>query len=359
MKYKITTGIMLTLLLVGVLILTLNIQPVEASGTIYIRADGSVEPSTANITSANNVTYYFTDNNYDSIFVERDNIVVDGAGYTLHRQSSVGINLTKRSNVTIKNMEITAFPFGGRGIWICGSSKISIWGNTMAKGIDGIYMRYSNNNIISGNLLTGNIDGLTILYCLNNTVNGNDITSNDMGIFLGESSNNSICGNNITNNQHGIWLGMGSNNTIIDNTITNNDHGVQLDFQSSNNKIFHNNFIDNTQQADIEVSGYSNFWDNGYPSGGNYWSDHVCTGNPSDGSQPYVIDENNIDRYPFQDPNGWLLPPPKPVGGKATPINMPMNKPETSTLWLWLTTIVLSLAVTVVYVKKRKRKIDS
>jgi len=44
-----------------------------------------------------------------------------------------------------------------------------------------------------------------------------------------------------------------------------------------------------------------------------------------------------------------------PVGGKATPINIPMNRSETPPLWIWLTTIILSLAVTVVYVKKRKR----
>jgi len=50
---------------------------------------------------------------------------------------------------------------------------------------------------------------------------------------------------------------------------------------------------------------------------------------------------------------------PKPVGGKATPINIPMNKPETPTLLIWLTTIILSLAVTVVYVKKRKRHTET
>ena len=62
----------------------------------------------------------------------------------------------------------------------------------------------------------------------------------------------------------------------------------------------------NGEQVCSESS--ANVWDDGYPSGGNFWSDHVCVGNPSDGSQPYVIDENNTDHYPFQDPNGWLLP---------------------------------------------------
>jgi len=63
--------------------------------------------------------------------------------------------------------------------------------------------------------------------------------------------------------------------------------------------------VGNGEQVCSESS--ANVWDDGYPSGGNFWSDHVCVGNPSDGSQPYVIDENNTDHYPFQDPNGWLL----------------------------------------------------
>jgi hypothetical protein len=44
-------------------------------------------------------------------------------------------------------------------------------------------------------------------------------------------------------------------------------------------------------------------WDN--EEGGNYWSDRPCTGNPSDGSQPYYIDDDSIDRYPFEDEDGW------------------------------------------------------
>jgi len=51
---------MLTLLLIGMLTLAFNIRPVEASGTIYIRGDGSVDSSTANITSVDNVTYTLT-----------------------------------------------------------------------------------------------------------------------------------------------------------------------------------------------------------------------------------------------------------------------------------------------------------
>jgi hypothetical protein len=115
MKLKAVSGIMLSLLLIGMLILTFNIQTVKASGTIYIKADGSIDPPIANITTIDNITYTFIGNINESIVVERDSIVVDGAGYTVQGTGSgTGINLTNRSNVTITNMKIMAFTHGIR-----------------------------------------------------------------------------------------------------------------------------------------------------------------------------------------------------------------------------------------------------
>src|SRR3990170_2617061 len=80
------------------------IGKVAAQGTIYIRPDGSVDPSTAPIQRVGN-TYTLTANTYDSIVVEKDNVVVDGAGYTLRGTGSgSGVNVSS-SNVIIKNMQ--------------------------------------------------------------------------------------------------------------------------------------------------------------------------------------------------------------------------------------------------------------
>jgi nitrous oxidase accessory protein NosD len=76
--------------------------------------------------------------------------------------------------------------------------------------------------------------------------------------------------------------------------------GVSLS-NSNNNRIYHNNFIDNIEHAKDNTC--TNSWDKGPTAGGNYWSDHSCIGNPSDGSLPYSIDTDSIDRYPFHDPN--------------------------------------------------------
>jgi hypothetical protein len=78
--------IILLLLLIGAFTLALKIQPVRADGTtIYINSDGSITPSAAPISTLDNVTYTFTDNitNANGIVIERDNILMEGAGYTL------------------------------------------------------------------------------------------------------------------------------------------------------------------------------------------------------------------------------------------------------------------------------------
>jgi hypothetical protein len=67
-------------LLVGMLSVAFNVRRAKASGTIYIRADGNIDPPTANIAMFDKVTYTLTGNINDSIVVERDYLVMDGAG---------------------------------------------------------------------------------------------------------------------------------------------------------------------------------------------------------------------------------------------------------------------------------------
>ena len=293
MRLKAISGIILTLLLTGMLTLTFKAQTVKASGTIYIRADGSVDPPTVPISTVDNVTYTFTDNLYDSIVVERDNIVIDGTGYTLQGTGSGrGIDLSARNNITVKNMGIKSFA-------------------------QGIYLYGSSNNHISGNNITANNDnGIEQHSCLNNSISGNNITNNShCGIFLCLTDYNSISGNRITNNDYGIWIwSWSSHNSISGNNLTNNQHGILLS-DSPENSIYHNNFNNNTYQASTYDS--ANVWDDGYPSGGNYWSDYAgvdvksgpyqnVTGSDGMGDTPYVIDADNKDRYPLMYPFGFV-----------------------------------------------------
>ncbi len=69
------SAIMLILILTSMLPLAFNIQPVGANGTIYIRADGSVDPPTAPV-QRNGDVYTLTGN----ITTEADGIVVSRYG---------------------------------------------------------------------------------------------------------------------------------------------------------------------------------------------------------------------------------------------------------------------------------------
>jgi parallel beta-helix repeat protein len=317
MKGKIVPAIMLTLLLTDMLTLAFNIQPVKAGGTIYIRADGSVEGTTS-IQTTDNVTYVFTANINDSIVVERDNIIIDGNGHTLQGAGNgTGIYLSGRTNVTVHNATIKAFYYG-IGFGYSSSNMIS-GNNITANNGTGIQFYYSSSgNTVSGNNITANgSDGIGFGYSSSNMISGNNITANNEdGIGLGYSSSNMISGNNIANNGYGILFYYSSKNTVSGNNITvNNPYGI-LFYSSSNNTIYHNNFVDNTQQVYSDTTGYANVWDDGYPSGGNYWSDYNrsdlysgpyqnITGSDGIGDTPYVIDENNQDKYPFTKPCPW------------------------------------------------------
>ena len=305
------SGIMFTLFLIGTLTFTFNIQPGKAwTGTVYIRADGSIDPPDAPIITYDNVTYTLTDNitsSTNGIVVERDNIVVYGAGYTIQGTGSgTGIVLSGRNNVTIRNTNVKEFG-------------------------DGVNGEAASHITISGNSITNNSHTGIALHSGENyhNISGNSITMNKFrGIYLAGSWHNSICGNNITNNGYGIYLYSCAYNTISRNTIANNSqYGITLE-DSSIIDIFHNNFLNNTNQ--ISIVGKSHVyvldrpffvWDNGYPSGGNYWSDYTGMdeekgpkqdqpGSDGIGDTAYVIDENNTDRYPLMNPwtPSWVPP---------------------------------------------------
>jgi parallel beta-helix repeat protein len=211
---------LLTLFVLSVTVPSISLA--EADRTIYIRADGTVD-GTNKILREGNV-YTFTDNISDAIVVEKDDVVVDGAGYSIQRTAGIGagINLMERTNVTAKNIEISGFFYG---VYLNSSIKNTLENNTMRDNFHGIYLSASSNNIFMGNSITKN-----------------DYT----GVWLRGSSNNEIKENTITENgQNGIWLSSSSDdNRVLGNTVRANGFGIQID-DHSNNMLRNNELKDN------------------------------------------------------------------------------------------------------------------
>jgi parallel beta-helix repeat protein len=126
--------------------------------------------------------------------------------------------------------------------------------------------------------------------------------------------------NSVENNgDAGMDITGARNSVLTNNNISTNAYGIRL-YSSSNNLIYHNNFKNNINYNAYDNSG-TNSWDNGYPDGGNYWSDYTGAdnyrgtnqdqvGSDGIGDTPYNISggAGAQDRYPFMNENGWITP---------------------------------------------------
>jgi len=258
---------------------------IPTTGVIYIRPDGQVSPSTAPISNVGNSHYTLTTDISDPIQVGRDNIVIDGANHAIQgtgEYGSKGIDLTGRSNVTIKNLEISGFDYG-------------------------VYLSSASNNVISQNDFTKNYCAIWITTSSNdNIVSGNNIENNEMwAIFLKESSNNKISENELTSHSnYTIYVRHSNYTTFSANSIEDNKLGIYF-YEASDNIVYHNNFINNLNS--VTSSDSINTFDNGEE--GNYWSDYeekYPDAEELHGSgiwnTPYIIDDDNQDNNPLINP---------------------------------------------------------
>ena len=237
-----------------------------------------------------------------------------------------GLNSGSVFKVTANSVKITGFTItnGDHGITLYGASNSTITNNTISSNYwAGIYAYESNYNTIVGNVIeNSDREGIIILAADSNEIENNSIVNNPYGIMVSNSFGNEVSGNDISNNEYinlelwytwnstvsnnrisnsrsGIFQHGAANDTIFENDIVNNRYyGIQIEEPGDGTRVFHNNFINSS--AEISYSCNAK-WDDGYPSGGNYWSDYNGTDSNHDGigDTPYIIDANNIDHYPL------------------------------------------------------------
>jgi parallel beta-helix repeat protein len=278
---------------------------------IFIYGWSLVQWNTHNIDTSNTVNskpiYYYKNQTGGFVPLGSGQIILANCtNFSIGNQeltnSYVGIGLGFSSNCNIANNILYSNYYG---IYLSFSAEIIIHNNNASNNSYGIYIYYSDENNLTNNNASSNGCGIFAVWSDYNGINNCNISFNsDDGIFFGHSRYNRIHNNIISsNNDEGIVLDYSDYNEIHYNTISsNNDYGLWV---YGNCKIFFNNFINNTNQA----HGGSD-WDNGYPSGGNYWSDY---GGPDNYSGPnqnipgsdgigdnfYYISFGFFDRYPL------------------------------------------------------------
>ncbi len=197
------------------------------------------------------------------------------------------------------------------GIFCSVQSSTLISRNTIIGNYkDGIRFCGGSQSVFTENCISGNSQSAIAIEGYSNTISKNKIENNGRGIGVG-TSYSIIFGNHLVNNiESGLYF-AGSSNIISSNEIIGSKWGVYFSplFSAPNGNIFYHNTFDNT----FNVGGLSAYnvqiWDNGYPSGGNHWSDYVSKYPEADeiatsgiGNKAYEVGDNNTDRYPLIDP---------------------------------------------------------
>ena len=371
MKKRALALTLITLILFSTLMVGtqfINLATAQTFAAININGDGSIE-GTDKIQRNGNV-YTLTDNLFNStITVTCNNVVLDGSGFTLKGPTGWvdglgAINLTC-SNVTVQNFNIIGFFEAG------------------------ILGAYNGNNIRNNNITR--TDRAIAIYADDYYVEGNYLANNHIAIRI-VGKNNDVTQNQILNNAEGFSITNSTDNSIVANRIEKNMFAISTD--TGGFQVYHNNFINQTigsggsWEATILSTSYFSLgvnttlkpeWDNGYPSGGNYWSDYSVKypnateiGDTGIGDTPYfiglsaAINSTHINAYIVEAVDRYPLTKPFNISEPVIPISTPTPTPSPEptpkiepfpTALTLVATVGIALAVIglLAYFKKRRR----
>ena len=378
---------------------------------IYIRSDGTVDPSTEPIQHFGDA-YRFTDSMNNTIEVQRANVVIDGDGFALTKPSVdteglmtpigwlPGVHVAGVSNVTITNI---AFDGCVTGVTAENSSDITISHNTIRETLTGIVVSSASYVSIVGNdiALTNRTFASGIVFLPGSPqesvphhirIEANRIVGNSQevpkiapqpeqyGVWGGFRDSEMI--SNTFINISGIALyNIGANNRVVSNNFQDNYEGILINMNQDvwfNNYIYGNNFDHNSENAVVAFirNPPVNFWCNG--TVGNYWSDYNGTDADGDGigDSPYILEttytdyeqnrnvtvEEGRDNYPSMTPFDIAavsvkLPqhaPSSPTSSTQPQTGEPF--PTTLVITTSVASVVIAAVALAVYFKKRKRK---
>jgi parallel beta-helix repeat protein len=286
----------------------------------------------------NKPIYYWINHNNEQVpsdagyvaLINCTNIIVKDL--TMHNNNQ-GIFLFETTGTIISNNSITNTKYGvkARGYtFLDRPVNITVKENSITKNGVGIEIAIGNQYTISNNSLRGNLAGIYVLTD-NNTITHNNIMNSTL-----PRREEWILGGYLPNHwvylleRHWGSVGMiieATNNTVFYNTFQFNDFHLSIGqwIRKGGNIIHHNNFLQPIE-AHFEGSIHphppfpKNIWDDGYPSGGNYWSEYNgadfykgpfqnVTGSDGIGDNSYSVCINNIDRYPLIHPYGYIPSP--------------------------------------------------
>ena len=336
MKKALTLTIVIALLLSSIADMGLvknvvanpGLRPEDPPLGYTINADGRYDGE--NIRREGN-TYTLTGNINCPIVIERDDIVLDGAGFIVQGNGAyAGVWLQDKSGITIKNLNIKNFRFGIELSPVYGSNKntanCSIIANRLTDNTYGMYISASSGCYIADNYIAENTNGAKLEETHNifknnrfvrnqynildqgwgdndldtsNTVDGKPIyywvNKHDMAVpsnagmvLLKNCTEINVENLSLKHNGKGILLIKSNDCTINYNDLSDNLEGLVL--EGSYNNTISGNHVKNNPNGGIDIawSSHNNqIIDNAIVSNGGYGL--TCSDSEND-----IISNNQI-----------------------------------------------------------------
>ena len=219
-----------------------------------------------------------------------------------------------------RNVDAVNNTFSGNevGLQFANGDNITARGNSFtANSRVGVELTHMNDSlVINNNIRKSSGEGVHFDFCRNVTLQDNVLESSGQvtygfGIYVVETTSskiyfNKIASQNLTADHKAIGIDFSSYIQIVGNRIAQTD--MMRMAHNNNMSLYNNSFV--TSQLPILVNVTGSIWDNGYPSGGNFWSNYQgydwmsgpaqnVSGPDGIGDTPRQLDLDNIDHYPL------------------------------------------------------------
>ncbi len=209
------------------------------------------------------------------------------------------------------HFEYVDISYGAMALWLMSNNNTFFETTISYSKYQGISISphwRQGTNVIQNSTITYNGNGIYSNATIGVVVIENSTISNNTGsgLIIDSWQGEYVIRNSVIsfNKKHGIELYGDSEFDITCNGIFANDEtGIRIakwSLQEPNASIHHNNIISNVNQATDD--GNLSTWDDG--SEGSYWSDYKGNDTNGDGigDEPYVIDADSQDNFPFINP---------------------------------------------------------
>jgi len=259
-----------------------------------------------------------------------------------------GVHLLNSWNVTVSSSDLSRNENAGlfidgssRNVSVADSSLINNSVAILASGVSGLTVSLSHLDrnsetiivtdsrdvaVVSDRITRSVYTSADFQQITSLTVSSNEFVENGGPFCVRFVHVATVSMNTVESNRaSGLCLVNTFSVNVTENLFVNNTGLGVLVYDSEGMQAFHNAFADNYvsygSQA-YDSSPNPNAWDDGYPSGGNFWSNYhgadqcsgpgqdICTGPDGIGDTPYPITVIGEDRYPLiQSPFHDSVPP--------------------------------------------------